>query len=80
MNKKFRSLRTIQRSQFYTKSHILKRVTKILTTMTFITPESNVYFENYHLTTPKNRAESSDVTFEEVLPIYVKGDFKECLT
>ena len=32
------------------------------------------------LTTPKNRAESSDVTFEEVLAIYVKGDFKECLT
>ena len=30
-------------------------------------PESNVYFENYHLTTPKNRVESSDVTFEEVL-------------
>ena len=48
--------------------------------MTFITPESNVYFENYHLTTPKNRTESSDVTFEEVLGIYVKGDFKECLT
>ena len=48
--------------------------------MTFITPESNVYFENYLLTTPKNRAESSDVTFEEVLPIYVKGDSKECLT
>ena len=45
-----------------------------------MTPESNVYFENYHLTTPKNRAESSDVTFEEVLAIYVKGDFKECLT
>ena len=43
-------------------------------------PESNGYFENYHSTTLKNRIESSDVTFEEVLSIYVKRDFKEGLT
>ena len=28
----------------------------------------------------KNRIESSDVTFEEVLSMYVKSDFKDCLT
>ena len=39
-------------------------------------PESNV-FENYR-STPKNRIESSDLTFEEVLSIY-ESDFKECL-
>ena len=42
-------------------------------------PESNV-FENYSSTTSKNRIESSDVAFEEVLSMYVKIGFKECLT
>ena len=42
-------------------------------------PESNV-FENYFSTSSKNRIESSDLTFEEVLSMYVKSDFKECLT
>ena len=42
-------------------------------------PESKV-FENYLSTTPTNGIESSDVTFEEVLSMYVKSDFKECLT
>ena len=32
------------------------------------------------LHTPTNGIESSDVTFEEVLSMYVKSDFKECLT
>ena len=36
--------------------------------------------ENYLSTTPKNRIESSDVTFEEVLSMYVKINLKECLT
>ena len=70
-------MRTIERPQFHTKESNSETSNNDINNNEIYFPRVTSTSKINHSTTLKNRIESTDVTFEEVLLIYVKSGFKE---